>query len=68
MKFTDQDFLDIVDRMPADQKGCSVHTNEDGTGSVDLRHFIVNFGRVLEKEFTRAKRAKINAIKKEIND
>lgn len=68
MKLTDQDFLDIVDKMPAEQKGCSVHTNEDGTGTVDLRNFIINFGRTLEKEFTKPKRTKKNAIKEEIND
>lgn len=56
MKFTDQDFLDIVDAMPADQKGCSVVTNEDGTGTVDLRHFIVNFGRALETAFSKPQR------------
>lgn len=55
-QFTDQDLLDIVDKMPADQKGCSVHTAEDGTGTVDLRNFIINFGRTLLEEVENNKR------------
>lgn len=50
-EYTDQDFLDIVDSMPEDQKRCSVNTAEDGTGTVELGTFIVNYGRTLLQKF-----------------
>lgn len=49
MKYDKQFFLDFVDAMPAEHKGCRVNTNEDGTGDVDLGDFIVHYGEALVK-------------------
>lgn len=49
MKYDNQFFIDFVDAMPEDQKRCRVNTLEDGTGSVDLGEFIVNYGQALVK-------------------
>lgn len=47
MKYDNQFFLDFVDKMPAEHKGCRVNTNEDGMGNVDLGDFIVHYGKAL---------------------
>lgn len=52
-EYTNQELLDICDRMPAEQKGCRVSTNEDGTGNVDLGDFIINYGRALLEDIAK---------------
>ena len=47
MKYDNQFFLDFVEKMPDEHKGCRVNTNEDGTGNVDLGDFIVHYGKAL---------------------
>lgn len=49
-EFTNQELLDICDNMPDDLKKCGVTTAEDGSGTVDLGGFIVNYGRALLTE------------------
>ena len=49
MTYDNQFFLDFVDAMPEDQKKCRVNTLPDGTGTVDLGEFIVNYGSALVK-------------------
>lgn len=49
MKYDKQFFLDFIDRLPEEHKKCSVKTNEDGTGTVDLADFIVHYGEALVK-------------------
>lgn len=46
-QYTDQELLDVCDRMPEDLKKCGVKTEADGTGVVDLGDFIINYGRAL---------------------
>lgn len=43
-EYTNQDLLDICDRMPPEHKGCSVNAE---TNEVNLGDFIVNYGRAL---------------------
>jgi hypothetical protein len=45
--YTDEFFLNLVESMPPEDKRCSVHTGEDGQGTVELRDFIINYGRAL---------------------
>lgn len=47
MEYTNQQLLDICDRMPEELKKCGVTTAEDGSGTVDLGDFIINYGRAL---------------------
>jgi hypothetical protein len=47
MEYTNQQVLDICDRMPDELKKCGVTTGPDGTGTVDLGDFIINYGRAL---------------------
>lgn len=49
MTYDKQFFLDFVDAMPEEQKKCGVNTLPDGTGTVDLGDFIVNYGEALVK-------------------
>lgn len=60
MNYDKQFFLDFVDAMPEDQKKCGVNTLPDGTGTVDLGDFIVNYGEALVKHIqsTKPKRTK----------
>lgn len=49
MTYDRQFFLDFIDTLPEEQKKCSVKTNEDGTGTVELADFIVHYGEALVK-------------------
>lgn len=51
-EYTNQQLLDICDKMPEEQKKCGVTTLEDGSGTVDLGDFIINYGRALIADIT----------------
>lgn len=44
MEYTNQQLLDICDRMPPEAKGCRVDSEKN---TVDLGDFIINYGRAL---------------------
>jgi hypothetical protein len=60
-EYTNQQLLDICDNMPEDQKKCGVTTLEDGSGTVDLADFIVNYGRALLTEFNKEDETKVSS-------
>ena len=67
MKYDKQFFLDFVDAMPEDQKKCGVNTIEDGTGTVDLGDFIVNYGQALVAHLQATKPKRTRKSKDEDN-
>lgn len=48
-EYTNQELLDICDRMPPEAKGCRV---DNETNTVDLGDFIINYGRALIADIT----------------
>lgn len=68
MKYDNQFFLDFVEKMPAEQKGCRVNTNEDGTGNVDLGDFIVHYGKALVEYIQNESKPKRTKKKPKVED